>query len=50
MVKKVEGYKRLVSALAKFLMAVSMIFTMALYSYNIVLLSKGDFYISRTRQ
>ena len=49
MVKKVEGYKRLVSALAKLFMAVSMIFTMALYSYNIVLINKGDFFVARTR-
>ena len=49
MVKRVEGFKILVSALAKFFMGVSMIFTMALYSYNIVLINKGDFFVARTR-
>ena len=49
MVKKVEGYKRIVSALAKFFMGVSMICTMALYAFNIYELNKGRFFLARTR-
>lgn len=49
MVKRVEGFKRLVSAIAKFVMAISMLLTMALYIYNIIQLHKGQFFIARTR-
>ena len=50
MVKRVEGFKRIVSALAKFFMGITMILTMALYSYNIFLINQGHFFITRTRQ
>jgi hypothetical protein len=48
-VRTVEGYKRLVRALAQFFMGVSMIFTMALYAYNIIKFNTGSFYVARTR-
>jgi hypothetical protein len=49
MVKWVEGWKKFFSALIRFLMAVSMIVTMGLYTYNIVLVNRGRFFLARTR-
>jgi len=49
MVRSVERFKKGVSAIVRILMALSMLCTMVLYSYNIVLLNEGDFFIARTR-
>ena len=50
MIKWVEGWKKFFSALIRILMAISMIVTMGLYTFNIVLVNKGRFFLARTRQ
>ena len=49
MVKRVEGFKKVVSILAKFFMVNTMIFTMILYGFNIYRINYGQFFVARTR-